>query len=148
MLLGLNSTDMKKSIILLLICILFVSCDTEQRKAETLIEKYLEENLVDIDSYQNIKMDELKEVSIMGLFLQEDLRKVKNNEIDINGYEERIGGFRKSLEQKNINPDSIVAYTLEHKYRAKNSLGGYVINIVRYTFDDKLETIIDIEDLE
>ena len=146
---------MKKTTVLLILCVLFTACNTNQQKAEKLVKKYLNENLVDIDSYQNIEMGDVQKISWVDLYVIEQVKELKTMKkegipIDnaLNQQAENIENLRENLAKNNINPDSIIAYSLEHKYRAKNSLGGYVINHVKYTFDNKLETIIGIENMD
>lgn len=139
---------MKKTAIITFIILILVACNTDQKKAEKLVKQYLKENLKDADSYKNIEMGDVKPLTWRGLFVQEDVKKVKNKELPALEFEERLKSFLNNMKEQNMNPDSIIAYTMEHKYRAKNSFGGYVISNVQYMFDTQLENIIDRQDVK
>lgn len=141
---------MKQLIALAVFCIfLMIGCTkTPQQKAEKVVDVYLKEHLKDPDSYQNIELGEIKELTWIGLFLQEDLKKVKANELSSDGWGERAKEFRNKMTTQGHNPDSIIAYTIKHKYRAKNSFGGYTQNNVEYYFDTKVDSIFDVKEIE
>jgi len=140
---------MKHALLVLFLSSLLLGCkETPQKKAEKLVDIYLKENLKDPDSYQNIKIGKLKEFTLEGLFIQEDLRKTKAKEVSSDGWADRLIEFRNTIKEKGMRPDSLLAYTMEHSYRAKNSFGGYVKRKVKYYFDSKIEDIIDVQDLD
>jgi hypothetical protein len=133
---------------LLCLTVLLTGCTSDQKKAEKLVEAYLKENLKDPDSYQNIEMERLEKLTWVGLFLADELKKVKAKELDIDGCGDRIAAFRAKMEAQGHNPDSLIGFTMRHQYRAKNSFGGYVKTHVEYTFDAKLESIIGTDEIE
>ncbi|HBG40212.1 MAG TPA: hypothetical protein DDW85_02210 [Porphyromonadaceae bacterium] len=135
---------MKRVFLLFVILSLFSACSSDQQKAEKLIHEYLEENLRDLDSYQNIEMGNLQKISWSDLFIIEDIKKTKNKEQLAIDFDKRLSEFRENIIAKGTNPDSIIAYSIEHEYRAKNLFGGYIKNHVEYWFDAKIENIIDV----
>lgn len=138
---------MRKYLITILALLLLGCSESPPNKAEQLINDYLKESLKDPDSYKNEQLGSLTELSWVGLFIQEDIKKVKSKELSSDGFAERVTEFRSNVESKGADPDSIIAYTLEHKYRAKNSFGGYTKKHVKYLIDKDLKNILDVYDL-
>lgn len=138
---------MKKFVLLCFFAsILLTGCNSPQNRAEKLVKEYLKENLKDPDSYRNIKMGHVEKLTVIGLEQLALRDKIKAGLISAAEALDSMGIYRNLMVNHKINPDSIIAYYVDHKYRAKNSYGGYDISDVKYFFDVKITRIIDIKD--
>ena len=101
--------------------------DTPQRKAEKLINRYLENNLKDPDSYECMDMGKIGIVTPMSKALVETVKRATDGEFPTDSINSKLEQIKAMFENKGINPYDTLAWEISHRYRAKNSYGGYAI---------------------
>lgn len=142
---------MKKCITVFLIASAFLcSCSqSPQKKAEKVINKYLQENLNDYKSYECVEMGKIEPVTIRDFFVLGLMKKCKEeHDSNMDWLNERLGKLDEHLKSENLKSDSLIYYKIKHKYRAKNAMGGYVLGKYRYTLNKELNEITEIEKLQ
>ena len=142
---------MKKCVTVLLIAsALLCSCSqSPQKKAEKVIEKYLQENLHDYKSYQCVEMGKIEPVTVRSFLVTGLMKKCKDEHgSDIDWLNERLSKLDEHIKSENLKSDSLIYYKIKHKYRAKNAMGGYVLRKYRYTINKELTDITEIEELQ
>lgn len=142
---------MKKGIAILLVAsALFGSCSqSPQKKAEKVIDKYLQNNLNDYKSYQCVEIGKLKPVTVRDFFVIGLMKKCKDEHgSDMDWLNERLIKLDEHLKSENLKSDSLISYRIDHKYRAKNAMGGYILGKYRYTLNKELTNITEVEELK
>lgn len=142
---------MKKCITVFLIASAFLcSCSqSPQKKAEKIIDKYLQENLNDYKSYECVEMGKIEPVTVRSFCVLELMKQCKNeHDSDMDWLNERLEKLDEHLKFENLKSDSLIYYKIKHKYRAKNAMGGYVLGKYRYTLNKELTDITEVEELK
>jgi hypothetical protein len=148
---------MKKLMLFFVIASLCFSCgQSPQKKAEEGVKNYLKENLNDWDSYENVSFSnfvvinpnaeikdsipdslniEVDTTSINPDMSLEDMEKsfAKHNEF-LRKSKQLEALIEKRIEQK-------TAYSITHKYRAKNKLGAIILDEQTYILDKYFKVI-------
>lgn len=143
---------MKKGITVLLVAsALFCSycSQSPQKKAEKIIDKYLQENINDYKSYQCVEMGKIEPVTVRDFFVLGLMKKCRDeHSSEMEWLNERLSKIDEHLKSENLKSDSLISYKIRHKYRAKNIMGGYVLNKYQYTFNKELTEITKVEELK
>lgn len=136
-----------KTLLMLCLIALITGCnsDTPQRKAEKLINRYLENNLKDPDSYECMDMGKIGIVTPMSKALVETVKRATDGEFPIDSINSKLEQIKAMFENKGINPYDTLAWEISHRYRAKNSYGGYAITNCTYHFNKDISDIISVE---
>lgn len=142
---------MKKCITVFLIAsALLCSCSqSPQKRAEKIIDKYLQENLNDYKSYQCVEIGKIEPVTIRDFFVLGLMKKCKEeHDSNMDWLNERLSKLDEHLKTENLKSDSLICYKIKHKYRAKNAMGGYVLGKYRYTLNKELTEITEVEEVQ
>lgn len=148
---SLLSTTVKYTLMrtLLMLCLiaLITGCngDNPQCKAEKLINRYLENNLKDPDSYECIDMGKIGIVTPMSKALVETVKRATDGEFPTDSINSKLEQIKAMFESNDINPYDTLAWEISHRYRAKNSYGGYAITNCTYHFNKDISDIISVE---
>ena len=78
--------------------------DTPQRKAEKLINRYLENNLKDTDSYECMDMGKIGIVTPMSTALVETVKSATDGEFPTDSINSKLEQIKAMFENKGINP--------------------------------------------
>lgn len=134
---------------LLMLCLiaLITGCngDNPQCKAEKLINRYLENNLKDPDSYECIDIGKIGIVTPMSKALVETVKRATDGEFPTDSINSKLEQIKAMFESNDINPYDTLAWEISHRYRAKNSYGGYAITNCTYHFNKDISDIISVE---
>lgn len=134
---------------LLMLCLiaLITGCNgnNPQCKAEKLINRYLENNLKDPDSYECIDMGKIGIVTPMSKALAETVKRATDGEFPTDSINSKLEQIKAMFESNGINPYDTLAWEISHRYRAKNSYGGYAITNCTYYFNKDISDIINVE---
>ena len=132
-----------KTLLMLCLIALITGCnsDTPQRKAEKLINRYLENNLKDPDSYECMDMGKIGIVTPMSKALVETVKRATDGEFPTDSINSKLEQIKAMFENKGINPYDTLAWEISHRYRAKNSYGGYAITNCTYHFNKDISDI-------
>lgn len=134
---------------LLMLCLiaLITGCNgnNPQCKAEKLINKHLENNLKDPDSYECIDMGKIGIVTPMSKALVETVKRATDGEFPTDSINSKLEQIKAMFESNGINPYDTLAWEISHRYRAKNSYGGYAITNCTYYFNKDISDIINVE---
>lgn len=136
-----------KTLLMLCLIALITGCngDNPQCKAEKLINRYLENNLKDPDSYECIDMGKIGIVTPMSKALVETVKRATDGEFPTDSINSKLEQIKAMFESNDINPYDTLAWEISHRYRAKNSYGGYAITNCTYHFNKDISDIISVE---
>ena len=110
---------------------------------EKVIDNYLNEHLKDPDSYECIELGKPGIITPMSIAMVEAVNRAKAGEFPMDSVASKMTQIKTMFEQKGTNPYDTLGWSVEHKYRAKNSYGGYEIESVTYIFDKHLKEITE-----
>jgi hypothetical protein len=157
---------MKKLIVLALVISIFSCNVSNENKAKTLVKDYLKNSLNDPKSYEEISWGKLdSSYSKIDLFSDEDyLRQLdrKADEISLNKYEpnrtlndmsrdiaelksiqKKADSVGKLIEYKKVNfKPQFERFKINHIYRAKNAMGGLIIQKNTFYIADDFSKVI------
>lgn len=158
-----------KTILFFSFALIIISCDSNQNKIENSLKKYFNENANDPSSYEPLETNiidtliysEIAKNKISNL--EEDIKEYDKEIIEIeeeieksefeslkNISEERLKNRIDSKElmssdinklQPYLNNDSVLAYIVQHKYRAKNGFGAITLSNGYFAINTKNEIL-------
>jgi hypothetical protein len=155
---------MKKTVLFLLI-MSFFACSTPEKRAKELIKENLSKTLDDYDSYQSVEFGKLTPLTWSELMNSGDDyafqsikirmeggdKSISNNYNDLSEkYKLRQGQLEQAFPEENkkrLLDNRFLEYKMDHKFRAKNRMGTYLLAHYVYFFDSSLTKITGIEDL-
>ena len=117
-----------KTLLMLCLIALITGCnsDTPQRKAEKLINRYLENNLKDPDSYECIDMGKIGIVTPMSKALVETVKRATDGEFPTDSINSKLEQIKAMFENKGINPYRYVPFVQANVRQKYVSSHGYV----------------------
>lgn len=131
---------MKRVIYTLCLAALITGCKPSYEKV---IDNYLNENLKDPGSYECIELGKPGIITPMSIAMVEAVKRAKAGEFPMDSVASKMTQIKTMFEQKGTNPYDTLGWSVEHKYRAKNSYSGYEIESVTYIFDKHLKEITE-----
>jgi len=150
---------MKKLMLFIVIASFCFSCaQNPQKKAEEGVKNYLKENLNDWDSYENVSFSnfvvinpnaEVKDSIPDSLNIEVE---IDTTSISLETTDEELDRKSKELDDKlnkllELNKiiakrtEQQTAYSITHKYRAKNKLGAIILDEQKYILDKNFKVI-------
>ena len=98
-------------------------------------------------SYDLILMDmgKIGIVTPMSKALVETVKRATDGEFPTDSINSKLEQIKAMFENKGINPYDTLAWEISHRYRAKNSYGGYAITNCTYHFNKDISDIISVE---
>ncbi|UVV53777.1 hypothetical protein NXY15_03895 [Bacteroides thetaiotaomicron] len=105
----------------------------------------MENNLKDPDSYECMDMGKIGIVTPMSKALVETVKRATDGEFPTDSINSKLEQIKAMFENKGINPYDTLAWEISHRYRAKNSYGGYAITNCTYHFNKDISDIISVE---
>ncbi len=117
-----------------------------QTKAMAGVRVYLKRHyLKDPDSYECMDMGKIGIVTPMSKALVETVKRATDGEFPTDSINSKLEQIKAMFENKGINPYDTLAWEISHRYRAKNSYGGYAITNCTYHFNKDISDIISVE---
>ena len=120
----------------LLVVLLLVSCQEPYEKA---VIDYIQENFNDPGSYECVDLSKPQVFTPTTMYM-EYLDGIPSDSIA-----PRLEAFRKEMEEKGSDPDVILYYTLEHKYRSANENGALMLHEETWYLSEDQTRIFNIE---
>ena len=84
-------------------------------------------------------------VTPMSKALVETVKRATDGEFPTDSINSKLEQIKAMFENKGINPYDTLAWEISHRYRAKNSYGGYAITNCTYHFNKDISDIISVE---
>ena len=81
----------------------------------------------------------------MSKALVETVKRATDGEFPTDSINSKLEQIKAMFENKGINPYDTLAWEISHRYRAKNSYGGYAITNCTYHFNKDISDIISVE---
>ena len=75
----------------------------------------------------------------------ETVKRATDGEFPTDSINSKLEQIKAMFENKGINPYDTLAWEISHRYRAKNSYGGYAITNCTYHFNKDISDIISVE---
>lgn len=126
-------------------CLFLCSCaNSQERKAQALIEEYMQNNLNDPASFELVEYGNLANRTPMErafvLITNECIKKHKSDSIDV--YLQR---FKDNYTKQGKDPYEVIGKEMSCKYRANNAYGAKILNEQTFVFDPQLNEIVNVE---
>lgn len=84
-------------------------------------------------------------VTPMSKALAETVKRATDGEFPTDSINSKLEQIKAMFESNGINPYDTLAWEISHRYRAKNSYGGYAITNCTYYFNKDISDIINVE---
>lgn len=130
-----------KKILLLLLMLPLVACGQSEKHAKV-IERYYQSHLNDPSSYELVRMGTPREVTRITAIYKVGTEKG----VEWSKIEEEASKYASELKAQGIDPAEIIAYEVEHRYRAKNALGALVLENEIVVLDPTMSEVIKVLD--
>ena len=131
-----------RNILLFIISLLTFACGGKQENHEIVIEQYYKSNLHDPNSYELVRIGLPKEVTRISAIYKVGME--RGEEFSV--IERKASEYAKELQGKGIDPAEVIAYEVEHRYRAKNALGALVLENEIVVLDPTMSEVIKVLD--
>ncbi|MBN8704175.1 MAG: hypothetical protein LCH32_01610 [Bacteroidetes bacterium] len=144
--------------------LIFVSCNSTEKKAQKIIKDYLSKNLNDASSYESVEFSNLdstfsnfyfspegqeltkkqdfahnREFELKMKDIMEENPKIQDSIKICKEIEEETKKLYEEKEKEYVGEFN--GWKMSHKYRAKNKLGAIVLGTTDFTFDKELTKI-------
>lgn len=172
-----NTTKMIKNILLIVVCVLMVSCTSKQHKAEHLVKDYVKTHLSDPGSYEAVSFGEVDTVfkrysqtkqwdSLMtaNAIAKKRLDKIKDtlNTLIITSKMAYMAALKRQMQyeadtstlSKTIRSNELLfkgplkGWSITHTYRAKNNKGAIILHNTQFRLDSDLTAVVNEQDLK
>jgi hypothetical protein len=158
---------MKNAVLFLLVSLTF-ACSTPEKRAKDLIKEDLSKTLDDYDSYQSVEYGPITPLTELELIKESSDYLLKSGDALFSGnsyysskslsnkydlLKQKIDNKKVQLEttfpeaKNDITNGRFLEYKMDHKFRAKNRIGTYLLAHYIYYFDSSVTKIVGIEDL-
>lgn len=128
----------------MIVVLALVGCNSKPRYQDV-IDRYLHEHLNDPGSYQLLEMGEPGIITPMSKAFEECNRRMRAGEFPVDSINAKLDGIKQRFTQQGINPYDTLGWSVDLKYRARNSFGALVLEEYTYTFNKDMSRIIKAE---
>ena len=138
---------LKKYILIAVASLALAACSKPQYQKT--IELYLQTNLHDPKSYENVEMDTPKKVTLMTQMLEQwnDDRAAGKPTFSPDSLSFYIELWARTFKDLGEDPYEVIGWEVDHSYRANNGFGAKVLTHVRYTLNPEQTEIKKVKNL-
>lgn len=126
-------------------CLLILAACSGGQQYEKTINAYLQENLKNPGSYQNVEMGQPGKVTLMSTAFLELNLAAQAGEMPRDSVNSKLEQIKAAYTRDGLDPYQILGWTVRHKYRAANSFGAVVLQEVEYTLNPEQTKVLKVE---